>query len=301
MLHENASEVGLPFDHADPPVVSRRFVEAPSGHRISALCWGDEPAELVFLHGGAQNAHTWDTVALALGRPVVAIDLPGHGHSDWRDDKTYRPHDMAHDVAHTITALAPTASTIVGMSLGGLTGLVALADRSDLAERLVLVDITPGVNQHKAEPILSFIAGPEVFASFDEILERTMAYNPTRSRSSLRRGVLHNARELPDGTWAWRYDLPVPPSTQGDGAPADAVDPVMERFANLWEAVSALDHPLMLVQGATSGVVDDDDIAELRRRRPDSTVIVVEGAGHSVQGDQPLELAALLTSFHAPT
>jgi pimeloyl-ACP methyl ester carboxylesterase len=300
MLHENASEVGLPFDHARPPVVNRRFVDAPSGYRLSALCWGDEPAEFVFLHGGAQNAHTWDTVALALGRPLVAIDLPGHGHSDWRDDKTYRPHDMAHDVAHAITSLAPSATTIVGMSLGGLTGLVALADRPELAERLVLIDITPGVNQQKAEPILSFIAGPEVFAGFDEILERTMAYNPTRSRSSLRRGVLHNARELPDGTWAWRYDLPVPPSTPGDDA-ADAVDAVMERFANLWEAVSALDHPLMLVQGGTSGVVDDDDVTELRRRRPDSTVIVVEGAGHSVQGDQPLELAALLTSFHAQT
>ncbi len=36
----------------------------------------------MLLHGGAQNAHTWDTVALALGRPLVAIDLPGHGHSD---------------------------------------------------------------------------------------------------------------------------------------------------------------------------------------------------------------------------
>ena len=44
------------------------------------------------------------------------------------------------------------------------------------------------------------------FASFDEILDRTIEHNPTRSESSLRRGVLHNAKENPDGTWSWRYD-----------------------------------------------------------------------------------------------
>ena len=41
------------------------------------------------------NAHTWDTVALALDRPLVAFDLPGHGHSSWRDDSTYSPDNLA--------------------------------------------------------------------------------------------------------------------------------------------------------------------------------------------------------------
>ncbi len=36
---------------------------------------------MVFLHGGGQNAHTWDTVILGLGVPALAIDLPGHGRS----------------------------------------------------------------------------------------------------------------------------------------------------------------------------------------------------------------------------
>lgn len=289
LLHENAAEVGLPFDPACPPAVARANVAAPSGHTISALVWGDGPAELVLLHGGAQNAHTWDTVALALDRPLVAIDLPGHGHSDWRPDKRYRPQEMADDVAFAIEALAPQATTMVGMSLGGLTGLAALAERDDLAERLALIDITPGVNAQKAEPILSFIDGPEVFASFDEILERTMAFNPTRSRSSLRRGVLHNAREREDGTWVWRYDLPT----------GERVDGIEHRFADLWEAISALSCPLLLVQGGLSSVVDDDDVLELQRRKPDAEVVVVEDAGHSVQGDRPLELAAILTEFHA--
>ncbi|WP_334144392.1 alpha/beta fold hydrolase [Rhabdothermincola sp.] len=288
LLHENAAEAGLPFDPTRPPRVSRSAVRAPSGHTISALAWGEGAAELVLLHGGGQNAHTWDTVALALDRPLVAIDLPGHGHSDWRPDKRYRPQEMAEDVAFAIEHLAPEATTLAGMSLGGLTALAALAERGELAERLALVDITPGVNAQKAEPILSFLDGPEVFASFDEILERTMAFNPTRSRSSLRRGVLHNAREREDGTWVWRYDLPT----------GERLDDLEHRFADLWDAVSALSCPLLLVQGGLSSVVDDDDVAELQRRKPGTDVIVVEDAGHSVQGDRPLELARILAAFH---
>jgi pimeloyl-ACP methyl ester carboxylesterase len=55
----------------------------------------------------------------------------------------------------------------------------------------------------------------------------------------------------------------------------------------------------MLVRGADSPVVDDDDVAELRRRQPEVRVELVAGAGHSVQGDQPLVLADLLTDFVA--
>ena len=47
MLHENAEEVGLTFE---PPTVARVGVDVPSGLQLSALVWGDAPAELVLLH-----------------------------------------------------------------------------------------------------------------------------------------------------------------------------------------------------------------------------------------------------------
>jgi pimeloyl-ACP methyl ester carboxylesterase len=283
MLADNAGEVGLAFD---PLPVRRTQVQTPSGSPISALVWGDTPAELVLIHGGAQNAHTWDTVVLALGRPLVAIDLPGHGHSAWRPDRDYRPQAMADDVAAAIDALAPDAATLVGMSLGGLTAIATLATHPDVADRLALVDVTPGVNQEKAAAVVAFVDGPPTFDSFDALLERTIAFNPTRSESSLRRGVLHNAKEQPDGTWVWRYDHL-----------GERLEDVGSLFGDLWDATSALAVPILLARGSLSPVVDDDDVAELRRRQPGAEVVVVEGAGHSIQGDQPLALAALLDQF----
>ncbi len=285
LFHENAEEAGLPWHGA--PAVRREDVDG-----VSALVWGEPgtAGELVLLHGGAQNAHTWDTVALALGLPLVAIDLPGHGRSAWRDDHDYRPAAVAPAVAAAVAELAPDAKAVVGMSMGGLTSL-ALADlRPDLVPRLCLVDVTPGVNRDKAAAIIAFVAGPEVFDSFDAILERTVEHNPTRSLSSLRRGVLHNAAEQPDGTWTWRYDRLRLVGEEG------GPDRIAE-LGELWDVVSELQSPLLLVRGALSPVVGDEDVAELQRRKPDAEVVVVDGAGHSVQGDQPVALARLLADF----
>jgi pimeloyl-ACP methyl ester carboxylesterase len=289
MFQENADEYGIPYD--GPPAVQRDEVEVEPGRRLSALVWGDAQPELVLLHGGAQNAHTWDTLALALDRPLVAIDLPGHGHSDGPRGGFADPSGNADDVAAAVRALAPEARGVVGMSLGGLTALALAARAPELVRSLVLVDVTPGVDEAKATSITAFVNGPESFPSFDEILARTVLFNPTRTVSSLRRGILHNAVQREDGSWVWRYArhrAGAPP-----GAEAGSID-----FSDLWDAVDRLTVPLMLVRGMLpQSVVDDADEAELVRRCRGARVEHVEGAGHSVQGDKPVELAALIADF----
>jgi len=264
---ENASEFGIPYD--GPPVVRRRAFPLGDGRSLSALVWGDAAPELVFLHGGAQNAHTWDTVALALGRPLLAIDLPGHGHSDGPRKSSIAPRSNAEDVA---TVIRPAAS-----------------DAPELVRALVLVDVTPGVTGEKGKVIADFINGPESFPSFDEILARTIEFNPTRTESSLRRGILHNAEQRPDGSWVWRYRRFRP----AEGGP----DP-FDEFSTLWDVIDGLRMPVLLVRGMRpQSVVDDADEAELLRRCPTARVEHVVEAGHSVQGDAPLELAQLIDAF----
>ena len=70
---------------------SAAAVERIESRPISALKFGDGPPRVVFLHGGGQNAHTWDTVIVGLGEPALAVDLPGHGRSAWREDGDYGP------------------------------------------------------------------------------------------------------------------------------------------------------------------------------------------------------------------
>ena len=285
-FRDNADEAGIAWN--GPPVVRRERVAVDGDRSLSALVWGDGPPEIVLLHGGAQNAHTWDTVALALDRPLVAIDLPGHGHSDGGIGGSLDVRRNARDVEIVVRALAPDARMVVGMSLGGMTSL-ALADLApDLVRRLALVDVTPGVDGPKAQQITAFIDGPETFPSFDELLARTIEFNPTRTESSLRRGILHNAMQLDDGSWVWRYRRISEPG--GEGGHPD--------FSSLWDVLGATTMPLMLARGLLpQSVVDDADEAEVLRRRPDAVIVHFERAGHSIQGDQPVELAAALAGF----
>jgi pimeloyl-ACP methyl ester carboxylesterase len=296
MFAENIAEYSLTA--SAHPVVSRVTTELADGRQVSALKWGSESPRLVLVHGTAQNAHTWDTVALALGMPLLAIDLPGHGHSDWRQDASYTPQTLANDLAPVVAQHAPDAVAIVGMSLGGLTCLALAHGNPSLVRHLVMVDITPGVTSKKAKAVLDFINGPQSFASFDELLARTKEHNPSRSESSLRRGILHNARQLDDESWEWRYDRRgrsnnenAPHEGEGESA-APRPDSLV-----LWEAISSLHCELLLVRGGISPVVDDEDVAELKRRKPNAVVEVVDGAGHSVQGDRPVELAKILARF----
>lgn len=115
LLHENAAQIGR--TEPLPPV--ERLTHGP----VSALRFGAEEPRVVFLHGGGQNAHTWDTVILGLGEPALAIDLPGHGRSAWREDGDYGPKLNAETIKPVLRDLAPHPRLVVGMSLGGLTAL----------------------------------------------------------------------------------------------------------------------------------------------------------------------------------
>ena len=291
LFHENIAEYALGV--SPTPRVERKKHLLTDGRAMSFLKWGSNEPRLVLVHGGSQNAHTWDTVALGLGESLIAVDLPGHGHSDWRDDAAYSPASMAADLADLISTHAPSAEIVVGMSLGGLTSLALAGHAPHLVRKLALVDITPGVTGAKAKAVLDFVNGPQAFASFDDLLARTIEHNPTRTVSSLRRGILHNAKQLDDGSWQWRYDRRSHVrDTQADPVASDAL-------AALWDVVSGLGCPLTLFRGSASPVVDDADVAELLRRCPDAAVVVVEGAGHSIQGDRPVELTSLLRDMLA--
>jgi pimeloyl-ACP methyl ester carboxylesterase len=279
-FHENIAEWAL---DVATPIVSRFFVSVDGIRQLSGLRWGEASPELALLHGGAQNAHTWDTVALALARPLVAIDLPGHGHSDPGPFGHGAISSHASSVGIALEQLLDQPRPLVGMSLGGMTAIVLAKERPDLVNKLLLVDITPGVNGDKAKHITNFVNGPKYFDDFDALLARTVEHNPSRSVSSLRRGILHNALQREDGTWVWRHQ-------QHEASTLEA--PAVE---NLWDVLEQLPQPVTLVRGMAKGsVVDDEDEAEFKKRRPNDIVVHVEKAGHSVQGDEPVLLAKII-------
>jgi pimeloyl-ACP methyl ester carboxylesterase len=276
-LKENARQAGVT---GELPSVTR----IDSGP-VSALKFGDDAPRVVFLHGGGQNAHTWDTVIIGLGVPALSVDLPGHGRSAWREDGDYGPKLNAVAVEPVIRELAGGAELVVGMSLGGLTALRLAVAAPDLVPRLAMVDVTPSAPERHTEMTdeqkgtVALVQGERTFPTFDAMLEVTVAAAPHRDRESLRRGVFHNAKRLDDGAWPWRYDS----IRKGEG------------FENLWDDVPRLTTPTTLIRGANSLFVNDDDADEFARTAPGfQRVHIAEDSGHSVQSDQPRALIDIL-------
>jgi pimeloyl-ACP methyl ester carboxylesterase len=292
LLAENAAEAGLPFDRA--PAVARHTFTVGAGQQVSAIHWHSALPELALLHGGGQNAHTWDTVALALGHPLIAVDLPGHGHSGRRADRDYGPWRNAEAVAAVLdqvhTRWPGRGLVVVGMSLGGVTAIRLAANRPDLVRRLVIVDVTPQAHERHAQlsqadqGAVALVSRLPMYESFEQMVQAAVATSPRRPRSAVERGVRHNSMQLPDGRWTWRYDLFDRPGGLTD-------------FAALWADVASLTMPVMLVRGGDSKFVADADALRFQELLPAARIETIPDSGHAVQSDQPLALTRLIADF----
>jgi pimeloyl-ACP methyl ester carboxylesterase len=138
--------------------VARRWVNVVTGGHVSGVVWGRAAPELVLLHDVGSSARSWDAVLVALGRPAVAIDLPGHGRSNDNPGGDNGPVRAARPVIEAIRSFAPRHRAVVGRGLGALVALAAAGRAPAAVGRLVLVDTLPDVDAPEDERLWTRLA-----------------------------------------------------------------------------------------------------------------------------------------------
>ncbi|WP_066363818.1 alpha/beta fold hydrolase [Herbidospora mongoliensis] len=224
-----------------PRHIQRRWVSIVEGGHVSGLTWGKPSHDLVLLHEAGRSARQWDRLLLSLGRPALAVDLPGHGRSDRRGNNNYVPRRLAGPVAEAIRSFAPGRKTVAGAGLGALTAIALSIRHPELIGRLVLIDTLPGT--------LGALPPYKTHSSPDEARAWLEEHRPGTD-DDVRTELLREA----DGHWVWRHQLPVQPDLDDD---------------TLWAPLATVQAPVVLVRGPH---LDDAAVERFTSRVPGAHV-----------------------------
>lgn len=275
-------------------VVPERRHVVVDGMRLHYLDWGRRDGRpILFLHGGALNAHTWDVVCLALRDQYrcLALDQRGHGDSEWSPVMDYEPAAHLRDIRGLVELLGLERFLLVGQSMGGVNAFAYATHHADHLAGLVLIDVGPNTRAGGAQRIGEFVLGTAEIDSIDAAIAKAIEFNPLRDRRLLRRSLLYAFRELPNGKWARKNDMR---HWGREDARIRA-----ERSAERWKNVARVTCPTLVVRGAESDVFLDEDAERFALALPNARWVSVERAGHTIQGDNPRGLCEALRPFFA--
>jgi len=278
-LHQAARQKGVPFTQENEPTDHQVRVNGMSFHYLE---WGN-PANptILMLHGGSQQAHSWDFVSLPLSEHyhILALDQRGHGDSDWASDGDYTIEAHQGDIDGFVQAKGLKDFHLIGHSMGGRNSYVWASRHPSTLRSLVIVDTGPEAQARGRNRIQSFRELPDELDSFEEFARRVQEYTG-RTPEQVLGALKYSIRRRPDGKWSWKYDKLL--RTPGQRAPQWSPE-------QLWEAVSRIDCPTLVVRGGDSDIFADATMRKMQEVIPHCATVTVPRAGHLVAGDNPVD------------
>lgn len=250
-------------------------VEA-GGLGIACRVWEEPGAPTaVLIHGNGAHAGWWEPILpwLAPGWRVVAMDLRGHGESEWAEPPRYRLVDYVADAVAVLDELAPGPVPLVGHSMGGRVAVQLAAMHPDRVSAIALLDtrLDP-VDPRLARQWRGHMAGRRhgrAYASREEALAafRFVPDEPVVDPAIVRALAARAIVERSPGVWTFRFDRGVL-TTDGDQA------------GDLHRHLGGLRCPVLVGSGERSWVLGERERGLVRRLVPHADVRVFPGAHH---------------------
>ena len=288
-LHQAARQKGVPFTSENTPADRGQSVHGMNFHYLE---WGTPGQPVILmLHGGGQQAHSWDFISLPLSEQyhILALDQRGHGDSDWAADGDYSIEAHQADLDGFVAALDLRDFHLIGHSMGGRNSYVWASRHPATLRSLVIVDTGPVAQSRGRNRIQNFRELPDELDSFEEFAARVQEYTG-RSREQTLGALQYSIRQRPDGKWSWKYDKLL--RTPGRQSPAWSE-------SQLWDAVSKIDCPTLITRGGDSDIFADETMRRMQQVIPNCAAVTIPAAGHLVAGDNPAAFLAAVQNFYA--
>jgi len=212
---------------------------------------------------------------------VFAIDQRNHGHSPHHDDMNYPA--MADDIARFMDRHALGAAHVLGHSMGGKTAMQFALNHADRVRKLIVVDMAPRVYGPRFAKLLEALRElhPERFKTRHEA---DLALAPKVPEEMLRQFLLKNLMPGESGGYKWRIN----------------VEAIAHNYDHLRQSVhggAAFPGETLFLLGGKSDYVTAEDRITIRQLFPQAAFEVIEGAGHWVHAEKPVEFAQAVLQY----
>jgi esterase len=263
-----------------------RFVTVAEQRRLHYLDWGNPAAPpLVLLHGIDRNAHTFDHVArrFADRYHVIAVDLRGHGDSDWDPQARYLVEDHVGDLEQLVRALGLRNLTLWGNSTGGRVVQVFAGLHPDLVAAVIAEDVGPERPRSIADAYARRVKQEENgWTSVDELLKQLRTVAQPLPEVVLEPYVRYGTKRRDDGRIVWKRD-------------PNLVKGFVE--TELWRYVRQIKSPILYVLGGRSTIVPPATQEELKKALPHVRIVTMAGLGHYPSDEQPEAFVKVVDEF----
>jgi pimeloyl-ACP methyl ester carboxylesterase len=240
-----------------------------NGVKIYYEVHGEGPP-LLFSHGYSASAHMWrgQIAAFSKNYKLILWDMRGHGRSDYPEDQLqYSEEATVDDMAAVLDAAGAQAAIIGGLSLGGYMSLAFHRKYPQRTRALLIIDTGPGYKNDEAR------------AQWNE---RAVKTAERFEREGLLRTGSAETREAPH--------------RDAKGLARAARGMLTQRDARVIESLPDITVPSLVVVGA-------DDVPFLKAadymtaKIPNAEKVVISGAGHAANIDQPGAFNAVILNF----
>ena len=257
-----------------------------NGLKIHYLDWGsrDKPA-FIMLHGIGRVAHSFDHIAPRFKNNyhVIAMDMRGHGDSDWSPEGAYLVEDYVKDLEGLVNQLNLRGLVLLGNSTGGRVVQVYAGMHPDRVARLISEDVGPERTNEIASGFARQVKEDEKgWESEDELFD---SLKPRAGKVSdiLLRNYVHFGTKLGDnGRIVWKRD----PNLVKGFVPTE-----------LWRFVGKITSPTLYVLGGASKIVPPETQKKLKETLPHCEIVVMPGLGHYPSQEAPDEYVQIVKDF----
>jgi pimeloyl-ACP methyl ester carboxylesterase len=269
---------------------------------INVTEWSRRGPPCVLIHGFADAGCVWSHLAIRLMSRlrVMAVDLRGHGNSDWDPEARYDSETFTADLARTVASFGLDRVILVGHSLGADVAIRYAAQNAERVAALVIIDFGPELTKAGVDEVVrAFLDSPRKFPSTEHYAQWLIERRPFADPGLLRQFARCSLRQSSAGDWELKAD-----EALGAGSLLSGFELIDGRYRDphLWLELERIRCPSLIIRGMGSGVFPSDVASRMVERSLSASRLAnIAGAGHSVMMDNPVELTASVSDFLAGT